>query len=115
MVEYLWEFSVIKFCVSDNTKRGMVCIGRVHKNSWERYLGLGVVYIKALSFDLDIVMESSGRLAALRGCMGNKRYVKEPLSAYIILTDDAHQVSYRKVAPEFILTVDCFSLLMAGP
>ena len=38
-------------------------------------------------------MASGERLAQLRACMKNERHVKEPLAAYIVLTDDAHQVS----------------------
>ena len=38
-------------------------------------------------------MANSKRLGELRALMRNERQVKEPLTAYIVLTDDAHQVS----------------------
>ena len=36
--------------------------------------------------------ETGAKLAALRKLMQNEKYVTEPLHAYIIPTDDAHQV-----------------------
>ena len=36
-------------------------------------------------------------LERLRACMNNEHIVSEPLSAYIIPTDDAHQVSGRSI------------------
>ena len=50
--------------------------------------------------------------------MRNERHVKEPLSAYIILTDDAHQVSSRKVALDvnsgLLLSLDGARLAVAS-
>lgn len=47
-------------------------------------------------------MASGQRLTELRACMRNERNVKEPLAAYIILTDDAHQVSRNLTVRKFV-------------
>ena len=53
---------------------------------------------RALHWSAKMASGSAAVLERLRGAMRSSKYVSEPLTAYIILTDDAHQVrrSLRK-------------------